>query len=281
MADVEERNAAIRLYFNMGLHYTHIIQMLAQEQRIIISLRHLKRILRELGLVRRKMYSDIAEVVEFVGNELKTSGKLHGYRWMTEKCRLNNLRCRKEDVRLILKTLDPEGNEQRRRRRLFRRSYYANGPNYIWHLDSYDKLKRYGVCINGCVDGFSRKIVWMNVYVTSSDPKVIAGYYMECVEELGGCPKVVRGDLGTENGHVRDIQKFLRMSNDGEIIDHSYLEGPSTANQRIEYMWSFLRRECTDYWICLFQLLTDEGYFMGNVLDVNLVRFCFLHLIQV
>ena len=279
--DPEDRDEAIKLYFDMGMLYKDIVQILTLEHGIIVSLRHLKRILKELGLFRRKNYSNIADVVEFVHNQLRNSGRLHGYRWMSEKCHLHNLRCKKEDVRLILSILDPEGNRQRRKRRLLRRSYYARGPNYIWHIDSYDKLKRCGICINGCVDGFSRRIVWMNSYHTSSDPQVVGGYYMEAVESLAGCPKIVRSDLGTENGHVKNIQTFLRMDDNFQEADLSYLEGPSTANQRIEYMWSFLRRECTDYWICLFQNMVDDGLFNGDFLDVNLMQFCFMHLIQV
>ena len=28
------------------------------------------------------------------------------------------------------------------------------GPNYIWHVDAYDKLKPYGMSISGCIDGY-------------------------------------------------------------------------------------------------------------------------------
>ena len=123
-----------------------------------------------------------------------------GYRWMYAKCREHGLRVRKEDVRLLLKELDPRGVSRRLARRLRRRNYFSKGPNFIWHIDSYDKLKPYGICINGSIDGFSRKMIWLNAYTTSSDPKLIGGYYIEAVQRLGGCPRVVRGDLGTENG---------------------------------------------------------------------------------
>ncbi|KAK0154047.1 hypothetical protein N1851_003868 [Merluccius polli] len=35
------------------------------------------------------------------------------------------------------------------------------GPNYMWHMDSYDKLTPFGIGINGCIDGFSCHIIWM------------------------------------------------------------------------------------------------------------------------
>ena len=147
-----------------------------------------------------KAYSDLSVLVDFISDQLQYSGQLHGYRWMYAKCREHGLRVRKEDVRLLLKELDPRGVSRRLARRLRRRNYFSKGPNFIWHIDSYDKLKPYGICINGSIDGFSRKMIWLNAYTTSSDPKLIGGYYIEAVQRLGGCPRVVRGDLGTENG---------------------------------------------------------------------------------
>ncbi len=33
---------------------------------------------------------------------------------------------------------------------------------------------------------FSRKILWLNVYPTNHDPKVVARHYLNCVEEVQG-----------------------------------------------------------------------------------------------
>ena len=73
----------------------------------------------------------------------------------------------------------PKGVELRLKSRLRRRQCHSKGPDFLWHIDSYDKLKQYGLCVNGCIDGFSRKIIWVNVYKTSSNPRVVAGYYIE------------------------------------------------------------------------------------------------------
>jgi hypothetical protein len=37
---------------------------------------------------------------------------------------------------------------------------------------------------------------------------------MDAVESLGGGPRVVRGDMGTENGHVREMQRVLRRNHE-------------------------------------------------------------------
>ena len=97
----------------------------------------------------------------------------------------------------------------RRARRLHRRNYHSAGPHHCWHIDGYDKLKPYGFGIHGCIDGFSRSIIWLNVYHTNNDPSVIAGYYVTALDDLKGCPMIVRADPGTENTIVKDIQTEL------------------------------------------------------------------------
>ena len=168
----------------------------------------------------------------------------------------------------------------RRARRLNRRRYFAQGPNYIWHVDSYDKLKPYGICINGCIDGFSRKIIWLKAAYTSSDPHVIGGDFVDGADWW--LSSDIRTDLGTENVVVRDIQTFLRRhDNDNRSGDRSYIAGTSTSNQRIESWWGILRKEGMEYWIQFLGEMKDEGLFVGDFLDKSLVQLSFRNVIQV
>ena len=97
---------------------------------------------------------------------------MHGHRWMHRKCLECGLCVSRDTVYYLLQILDPRGIRLRKKGRLKRRQYFAKGPNYLWHLDSYDKLKPFGLCISGCIDGFSRQLIWLNVYHTSSNPRV-------------------------------------------------------------------------------------------------------------
>ena len=201
---------------------------------------------------------------------------------MYQKCLNAGIRVRKEDVRLILSNLDPQGVKNRRARKLQRRAYFAKGPNYLWHLDSYDKLKPYGICINGCIDGYSRQIIWLNCYVTSSDPRIIGGYFMEAVSSTGGCPLIVRSDRGTENSTVRDLQQYFRRNGQDRFGGgNSFMYGRSTSNQRIEAFWGFLRKECMQFWMDLLKNLMEDGHFDGGFIDKSLILFCFLAFVQV
>ena len=89
-----------------------------------------------------------------------------------------------------------------------------------------------------------------------------------------GCPSFVRGDKGTENGHVAAMQNFLTDKN-------SFIYGRSTGNQRIEMFWKHLRNECCQLWIDSLGVVADEGLFDGGFVDKNLIQFCCLDLLQV
>ena len=54
----------------------------------------------------------------------------------------------------------------------------------MWHADQYDKLRHYGFGIHGCVDGFSRRVMWLRVYSTNRDPWIVAKYYYEVINTL-------------------------------------------------------------------------------------------------
>lgn len=231
-----------------------------------------------MKLYRRKKYTQLEKLLEFLTDEIDKYGQLHGYKWMHLKCIQNGLSVTQETVRLALNFLDPSGVELRRKKRLRRRQYRNNGPNFLWHMDSYDKLKRYGIAINGCIDGFSRYVIWLRAGRTSSDPKVIAGYYLDALKEVNGCPLRIRADFGTENGAVSAIQTvMLEDLREGPY----FIYGRSTANQRIESWWSILRKQNAQFWMNFFQTMRDDYLFDGTFLDKALCQFCFLEIIQV
>ena len=77
-------------------------------------------------------------------------------------------------VQDMLKELDPDGTKLRKAHRLKRRSYVNRGHNDSWHMDGYDKLKAFGFAIHGAIDGFSRKILWLEVARSNNSPDNIA-----------------------------------------------------------------------------------------------------------
>lgn len=270
----------IEAYFRRGFTNNEILAVLDEVHGVVLSKRTLERILCRKKLWRRKNKTDVAEVAVFIQMQLENSGQCHGYRWMHQKCWMNGLVTDRETVRVLLRLLDGEGVDLRSRNRLRRRIYHSCGPNYVWHIDGYDKLKPFGICISGSIDGFSRNLIWLEAYKTNNDPRIIAGYYMDAVIKAEGFPERLRLDLGTENVHVAEMQRFFHMSENQPETDNVTF-GPSTGNQRIERWWLILRSQCIQFWIDLFDKLREDGYFSDTFLDKALIQFCFLHTIQV
>ena len=191
----------IRQYVCNGFAYLEIIELLKRQHSYTISLSTLKRRLRYLGIKRRAVQSvrnPLQDVEVAVRNELSSSGSNIGYRRVHRSLVSQGYICRQADVRRIIKGIDPEGVNRRRRRRLHRRKYISPGPNFAWHIDGHDKLKPFGFSIHGCLDGFSRKILWLEVGPTNKMPEVVAKYYLDTVKHLGGVPVKLKADDGTE-----------------------------------------------------------------------------------
>ena len=90
------------------------------------------------------------------------------------------------------------GIELRRRRRLRRRQYVTKGHV---HVNSDDKFKPFVFCIHGAIDGYSRRILWLDLGPPNNNPIVLFVYHFV---------EVVRCDCETENCRVRAVQRFIR-----------------------------------------------------------------------
>ncbi|XP_031781249.1 uncharacterized protein LOC116416531 [Nasonia vitripennis] len=176
-----------------------------------------------------------------------------------------------------LHVLDPEGFNDRLRHRLKRRVYHVPGPNFLWHIDRYDKLKPYGFAIHGGIDGFSRKILWLEVASTNNKPEVIAYYYLKTLQRMNLIPTLMRSDHGTENCWVESLHQALRHKHEDQLTGpRSFIKGKRTSNQRIEAYWSQMRRQGVHFWINLFKDLIDADLFHdSDPVHVELLRYCF------
>ncbi|CAH3107426.1 unnamed protein product [Porites lobata] len=83
----------------------------------------------------------------------------------------------------------------------------------------------------------SRKLLWLRIWVTNSDPKVIGRWYLEYLYEARIMPSMIRLDRGTETGTMATIHAFLRRNHD-DMDDpcESIIYGPSTSNQVSTYL---------------------------------------------
>ena len=157
----------LRYYFQHGYDYNTIMDFLAKFHDIVISRRTLFNRLKKYGLRRRGCEGDVNLIWELIRRELDGCGSLLGYRAVWKRLRSKyGIEVPRLIVQKLLKELDPEGSKHRKAHCLQRRAYLNPGPIFCWHIDGYDKLKPYGFPIHGCIDGFSRRILWLRAIMT-------------------------------------------------------------------------------------------------------------------
>ena len=210
---VLDREDLIRGYFVQGFSNAEIVGFLLLQHGIVCSARTVKRILRRLRLKRAgsNNKSPIEHIVFAIVEELESScGAFMGYRQLARRLRLKyDLQVRKDTVMKSLRIIDPEGVECRKRRRLKRRRYGTPGPNFLWHVDGSDELALFGTFIHAAMDGFSRRILWLDVNSTNKNPSIIAPHYLNAVLQLEGVPRWLRCDRGKENTIMGNRQQFF------------------------------------------------------------------------
>ena len=275
MTHVKRYEEVIEYLFYQGYQHEEIKGLLASEYGIEMSIRTLKRRLKDMNLSRKDVEYDAQEVRQGIQALLDGPNSCVGYRSMWHSLRLQGMVVPRIVVQKLMVELDPDGVERRKAHKLHRREYHNPGPNMAWHVDGYDKLAPYGFPIHGCIDGFSRKVLWLYVTRSNSYPDNIAAYYLDTVSEIGGCPRRLYTDLGTENGTMAGIQSFFTDDPDS----HVYV--PSQRNQRIEAWWSSLRKNWGTWWINFFKDFVEMGKLNTcDPLQKECLWFCFSSLIQ-
>lgn len=151
----------------------------------------------------------------------------------------------------------------------------------MWYIDGHDKLKPYGFSIHGCINGFSRRLIWLDVSSSNKKPELITSYYINAVKQLGGIPKKLKTDDGTEHSLIERMHLALRDLSCDENVIQSFSIVSSPLNQRIESYWSKLKQDRVGWWQRFFKDMIDlEILDPSNPVVLDCVRFCFMHLIR-
>ena len=147
---------------------------------------------------------------------------------------------------------------------------------FLLHI-GYDKLKLFGFPIHAAIDGYSQKLLWLEVVQSNNSPTVPGKLYLDTVKEVKGCPVLLRTECGTENGVMAVMQCYFRADGSDQLSgENAHQYGTSTRNQRIENFWSHFRRMRSHWWINFFKDMSSSGVFDdSNELMKECLWFCF------
>lgn len=133
---------------------------------------------------------------------------------------------------------------------------------------------RWGFHTHGCIDGFSRFILYLECE-TSCDAYVVLKHFVRAATRYG-VPSRVRSDYGGENVDIALLMNLLRG-----ITRGSHLTGESVHNERIERLWRDVHKDATSLiYEELYSLEDDNKLDVDSEIDRFAVKFVYLPVIN-
>ena len=221
-----------------------------------------------LGVSRSTLYramesSDLLGFTEISDQRLdelviryKQTHPFDGERMLIGYLRSQDIHLPRRRIRECIHRVDAGGVRSRSVKLIQRRTYYAKGANYVWHMDGNHKLVRWKFVIHGAVDGYSRLVTFLKCS-TNNRASTVLDSFIAATQNFG-LPKKLRTDLGGENVEAWDYM----VSHHGD--ESCIITGSSVHNERIERMWRDVSRSVITPFKEVFVHMEDQ-----EILDIT------------
>lgn len=144
------------------------------------------------------------------------------------------------------KATDPVGVAARRAGCIRRRVFYAAGVNHIWAFDQHDKWKRFGLRFHLGVEPFTGFLLWLIVWWTNSNPKLVGQEYFQAARKYGGKCLFISGNVNTVTLVWKAFRCWLRVTVEPKTIISPMPKPLSASNWMTSYQELYNITGCMD-----------------------------------
>ena len=102
------------------------------------------------------------EIDNIIRNFIARHGSTTGETYLRGHFRAMGYTVQRRRIRESLNKVDPRNRALRWGALVSRRVYFVPWPNSLWQLDGHHSLIRWGFVIHGCIDGYSRRIIFLH-----------------------------------------------------------------------------------------------------------------------
>ncbi|KAH8820058.1 hypothetical protein F5884DRAFT_826498 [Xylogone sp. PMI_703] len=147
----------------------------------------------------------------------------------------------RDRIAAAIRAVDPESVQRRyKEMKETRGEFIVPGPNFVWSVDGYCKLRFVGIEIYAGIDVYSRFVPWVYVGISNKTAISVLRQFLDLVNSLDIHPLHIRSDRGVETPMMADAHYILHeavaIASGRALYEFSevFWFRTSTVNQHIE-----------------------------------------------
>ncbi|KAK0655393.1 hypothetical protein B0T16DRAFT_432760 [Cercophora newfieldiana] len=163
----------------------------------------------------------------------------------------------------LIRELYPQDVKARQRRfQQHKGGFVTPGPDYIWCVDGYLKMRFFGFEIYAAIDAYSRFIVWAHCGISATTQRGVYSQYLTTLATNGRMPWFMRSDRGMETLMMAQAHCPPDLPNAEPHTCYNWTT--STENQRIEHWWRQWNDSSCKVYNNLFRKMREDGTFVAS-----------------